>query len=140
MATSRLYHDADMLKRAELDQWALQFARIEWYVFVNKFRKREDSKSVGFSRHRAGNCLEETSKIDRKLMFKSSPKPSHLSSHYFVHGGFMNSDEHILDNVDKIRHIPATIVQGRYDVVCPAKTAWELHKVHFAYRFDLFGD
>lgn len=30
--------------------------------------------------------------------------------------------------IDKIRHIPATIVQGRYDCVCPAKTAWDLHK------------
>ena len=30
--------------------------------------------------------------------------------------------------VDKIRHIPCTIVQGRYDSVCPATTAWQLHK------------
>lgn len=30
--------------------------------------------------------------------------------------------------IDKIRKIPAAIVQGRYDVVCPAATAWELHK------------
>lgn len=32
------------------------------------------------------------------------------------------------EEIDKIRHIPATIVQGRYDCVCPAKTAWDLHK------------
>ena len=50
-------------------------------------------------------------------------------SHYFVNGGFFKKDTHILDNVDKIRHIPCTIVQGRYDVVCPAETAWLLHKV-----------
>jgi len=49
--------------------------------------------------------------------------------HYFVHGGFFHSDTHIFDDLHKIRHIPATIVQGRYDVVCPAETAWELHKV-----------
>lgn len=30
--------------------------------------------------------------------------------------------------IDKIRQIPATIIQGRYDSVCPAKTAWDLHK------------
>ena len=34
----------------------------------------------------------------------------------------------ILNNVDKILHIPTFIVQGRYDVVCPTKSAWELHK------------
>lgn len=50
-------------------------------------------------------------------------------SHYFVHGGFFDSETWIFDNVDKIRHIPCTIVQGRYDVVCPATTAWNLHKV-----------
>jgi len=49
-----------------------------------------------------------------------------------VNGGFFNSDTQILDDVGKIRHIPATIVQGRYDVVCPAETAWQLHKVFLA--------
>lgn len=50
-------------------------------------------------------------------------------SHYFVHGGWFPENNYLLDNVDKIRHLPATIVQGRYDVVTPMKTAWELHKV-----------
>jgi len=52
-------------------------------------------------------------------------------SHYFVHGGFFEKDDWILANVDKIRHIPTTIVQGRYDMVCPAQTAYDLHKVDF---------
>ena len=30
--------------------------------------------------------------------------------------------------IDKIRHIPAVIIQGRWDSVCPAKTAWDLHR------------
>ena len=50
-------------------------------------------------------------------------------SHYFINGGFLESDTQLLDRVDTVRHIPATIVQGRYDVICPAATAWELHKV-----------
>lgn len=78
MATSRLFIDSKYLAKADADQWALQFARIE--------------------------C------------------------HYFIHGGFFESDSHILDNVAKIRHIPGTIVQGRYDIVCPAETAYLLHK------------
>ena len=52
-----------------------------------------------------------------------------LSSHYFVNGAFMKSESQLLNNADKISHIPVTIVQGRYDVVCPAETAWQLHKV-----------
>lgn len=53
----------------------------------------------------------------------------YFCSHYFINGGFFVSDTQLLDNVDKIRHIPATIVQGRYDIVCPTETAWLLHKV-----------
>ena len=34
----------------------------------------------------------------------------------------------LLEDVPKIRHIPAVIVQGRFDVVCPARSAWDLHK------------
>ena len=52
-----------------------------------------------------------------------------MSLDYFVHGGFFEWETWILDNVDKIRHIPCCIVQGRYDVVCPAKSAWDLHRV-----------
>ena len=52
-----------------------------------------------------------------------------LFSHYFVNGGWLESDDHIFKRIEKIRHIPATIVQGRYDMVCPPRTAWELHKV-----------
>ncbi|KAK7109436.1 probable proline iminopeptidase [Littorina saxatilis] len=51
-----------------------------------------------------------------------------IECHYFINGGFMESDTQLLDNVGKIRHIPATIVQGRYDIVCPMETAWLLHK------------
>jgi proline iminopeptidase len=51
-----------------------------------------------------------------------------IECHYFVHGGFFERDNHILSNIDCIRRIPATIVQGRYDVVTPMKTAWELSK------------
>ena len=51
------------------------------------------------------------------------------TSHYFVNGGWFESDNYLIDNVESIRHIPATIVQGRYDIVTPMKTAWDLHKV-----------
>jgi proline iminopeptidase len=50
-----------------------------------------------------------------------------IESHYFVHGGFLDHSNQLLDNIGRIRNIPAVIVQGRYDVVCPAETAWELH-------------
>jgi proline iminopeptidase len=51
-----------------------------------------------------------------------------IEAHYFVNRGFFSSENELLDGVDKIRSIPAVIVQGRYDVVCPMTTAYELHR------------
>lgn len=51
-----------------------------------------------------------------------------IECHYFTNGGFFESENWLLDNVDRIRHIPAAIVQGRYDIVCPMQSAWELHR------------
>ncbi len=52
-----------------------------------------------------------------------------IECHYFVNGGFFTHEHQLLNQVDRIRHIPAVIVQGRYDIVCPMISAWELHKV-----------
>jgi proline iminopeptidase len=51
-----------------------------------------------------------------------------IECHYFVNGGFLESDDQLLRDVPKIRGIPAVIVQGRYDVVCPMRSAWHLHR------------
>jgi proline iminopeptidase len=52
-----------------------------------------------------------------------------IECHYFVNGGFFERANQLLENVERIRHIRSVIVQGRYDVVCPPITAWELHRV-----------
>ncbi|KAJ7773394.1 proline iminopeptidase [Mycena metata] len=53
-----------------------------------------------------------------------------IENHYFINDGFMR-DGQLLESqeIDKIRHIPTTVVQGRYDVICPATTAYALKKV-----------
>jgi len=51
-----------------------------------------------------------------------------IEAHYFVNGGFFEQDDQLLRGIKRIRHIPAVIVQGRYDVVCPMRSAWDLHK------------
>ncbi|HEY6867714.1 MAG TPA: prolyl aminopeptidase, partial [Candidatus Eisenbacteria bacterium] len=51
-----------------------------------------------------------------------------IECHYFVNRGFFSSEDQLLRGVDRIRHIPGTIVQGRYDIVCPIETAWDLHR------------
>ena len=50
-----------------------------------------------------------------------------IECHYFVNGGFLRSENELIENAGRIRHIPGVIVQGRYDIVCPVRSAWELH-------------
>ncbi len=51
-----------------------------------------------------------------------------IECHYFVNRGFLERDGQLLEDVSRVRHLPCSIVQGRYDVVCPAESAWALHK------------
>ena len=50
-----------------------------------------------------------------------------LEAHYFRHLGFFSPDQ-LITNVSRIAHLPAVIVQGRYDVICPPQSAWALHQ------------
>jgi proline iminopeptidase len=53
---------------------------------------------------------------------------SRIENHYFVNGGFFQEEDQLLKNAHKLANIPGVIVQGRYDVVCPAISAYDLHK------------
>ena len=50
-----------------------------------------------------------------------------IECHYFMHNSFLIENQ-ILENIDKLENIPGFIIQGRYDVICPMESAWELHK------------
>ena len=51
---------------------------------------------------------------------------SRIECHYFLNKGFLKSDNQILENIKIIEHIPATIIQGRYDLICPPSSAYKL--------------
>jgi proline iminopeptidase len=51
-----------------------------------------------------------------------------IESHYFVHGGFFDTEDQLLRDAHRLHGIPGVIVHGRYDVVCPVQNAWDLHK------------
>ena len=63
-----------------------------------------------------------------------------IECHYFVNSGFFRQDDQLLADIDKIRDIPCVIVQGRYDVVTPMKSAWDLHQAWPEAAFVLVGD
>ena len=66
--------------------------------------------------------LEKAEDLDFAVAF------ARIECHYFINAIFVE-EAHILNHASIIEHIPTIIVQGRYDVVCPARSAWELHKV-----------
>jgi|ERR1051325_2660850 proline iminopeptidase len=51
-----------------------------------------------------------------------------IECHYFMNNAFFPTDNYLIENVSSIRGVPSVIVQGRYDVVCPIMSAWELHR------------
>ena len=51
-----------------------------------------------------------------------------IECHYFVNHCFLTETDQLVRNAHKLRQIPAAIIHGRYDVVCPVKNAWDLHK------------
>ncbi|HEU4532005.1 MAG TPA: prolyl aminopeptidase [Steroidobacteraceae bacterium] len=63
-----------------------------------------------------------------------------IECHYFVHRGFFQHEDQLLRNVERIRKIPAVIVQGRYDVVCPIMSAWALHRAWPEADFRIVAD
>jgi proline iminopeptidase len=62
-----------------------------------------------------------------------------MEAHYFINDIFLPEDS-LLKNVGKIRHIPAVIVQGRYDLVCPIETADELHRAWPEAEYTVVAD
>ncbi len=84
--------------------------------------------------------FQDTTALERFGANKFAEAFARIECHYFINGGFLDSEDQLLENVDKIREIPAVIVQGRYDVVCPATTAWELHRAWPEADFHIIPD
>jgi proline iminopeptidase len=51
-----------------------------------------------------------------------------IECHYFMNNSFFKTENFLLEQAHRLKGIPGVIVQGRYDIVCPTKSAWELHK------------
>ncbi len=62
-----------------------------------------------------------------------------LENHYFQNAGFLGPDRQILDCMDRIKGIPAVIVQGRYDMICPPLSAHTLAATWPAAKLHMIG-
>jgi len=63
-----------------------------------------------------------------------------IENHYFINRGFFSTDGELLARAQRLKDIPGVIVQGRYDVVTPLRSAWDLHKMWPTARLDIVPD
>ncbi|WP_201023745.1 prolyl aminopeptidase [Leucobacter sp. G161] len=62
-----------------------------------------------------------------------------IENHFFSHGGWFEDGQLIAD-AGKLAEIPGVIVQGRYDVCTPARSAWDLHRTWPEATLEMIGD
>jgi len=98
----RLTSEDPNIRRAAAKQWCL------WELSTSKLFPDED-------------YIAKSDDLDFAAAF------SRIECHYFVNGIFLEDGYH-LKHAQKLAHIPIHIAQGRYDIVCPMVSAWELHQ------------
>jgi len=139
-----------LMTRAELD-WFYgggvgAFFPDLWERFVAPIPQEERGDLIGAYHRRlfSGNLMEESrfgrawagwenalASINNEGATGESPAEyarafARLENHFFRHAGFLERDGWILSQRHRIEHIPASIIQGRLDMICPPRAAWEL--------------
>jgi len=142
-----------LMTRAELDWFYGGGAALFWPDLWSKFARlvpddEQDDLILAYNRRLfSGDILQETrfarawaawenalASINNEGSGGESPAEyarafARLENHYFINGGFLENDGQILSDMPKIEHIPGTIVQGRYDMICPPVSAYNLASI-----------
>jgi proline iminopeptidase len=97
-------------------------------IFYGDDQEKKLQAAVAWSKWEAAtsSLLISKSRVDEFQDPEFALAFAMIENHYFINKGFFEDENQLLKNLDAIRHIPAVIVQGRYDVVCPMESAWEL--------------
>lgn len=77
---------------------------------------------------RTSRLYEDAAIIERFTEPQFALAFARIENHFFLNRGFLAHENQLIADIGRIRHIPAVIVQGRYDVVCPMDAAWALHR------------
>ena len=72
--------------------------------------------------------LPNPESVKEMVSGKSALNIARIECHFALNNFFMPTDNYLLENTYLINNIPLRIVQGRYDVICPVSSAWDLHK------------
>lgn len=106
---------------------------------ANLLERRRAAEAWSLFEARCSSLLPSQSIVEHFSEPDMAIAIARIECHYFVNNCFLAPDQ-IIRDVARIRHIPGTIVQGRYDVVCPAASAWRLHRAWPQAQFRLIAD
>ena len=70
----------------------------------------------------------DTILLNNRVVAFTTDANSLSKNQYINHIETIKTDNWLIENIHTIKHIPCTIIQGRYDVVCPVRSAWDLHR------------
>ena len=101
-----------------------------YYLRLTTNNKEERRKAaISWTRWEmaTSHLIQKELNINKASNYNFSDAFARIESHYFINNIFLK-ENYILDNIHLIKAIPTTIVQGRYDIVCPARSAWDLSK------------
>lgn len=97
-------------------------------IFTSNDEEKRLKAAVAWSKWEAATStlIQKTELIEEFSDSKFALAFALIENHYFINKGWFEEENQLINNIDIIRSIPCVIVQGRYDVVCPMRTAMEL--------------
>ena len=97
-------------------------------IFTSDDEEKRLKAAVAWSKWEAATStlIQKTELIEEFSDSKFALAFALIENHYFINKGWFEEENQLINNIDIIRSIPSVIVQGRYDVVCPMRTAMEL--------------
>ena len=121
----------------EFDHYQSLIPKDEKGDFIKAFYKRLTSDDISI-RAKAAYAwtrweMSTSNLIPKELSIKKAANDNfsdcfaRIECHYFINNIFLE-ENYILSNISNIKNIPVSIVQGRYDIVCPMRSAWDLKK------------
>ncbi len=127
---SRLFPDVwqDFLKPIpENERGNMVAAYYKRLTSDNEIEQFTAAKAWSLWEGRTACLLQKKSVVDHFSDMHTVLSLARIECHYFMNNSFLEENQ-ILNNMDKINYIPGIIIQGRYDVICPAESAWQLHQ------------
>lgn len=112
---------------AEEDRGQLLKAYYKKLTGKNEIAQMQAAKAWSIWEGRTATLLQNKNVINHFGSAHTALSLARIECHYFMHDCFLEENQ-ILNNADKLKDIPGTIVQGRYDLICPMQSAWDLHQ------------